>query len=190
MYYNPRALKGVDIESRNAGAPERASPISRLMIEPGRKLRPAPHRILVPLDGSRWADEAIDCLVNSASDMHALEVHILNVQPLTLRREFARDTGAVLIEQRGRLAPAREILERARTLLDASGIACTTATWFGDPAQAITRYARQHDIDAIVMGTRGMSALGGLLRGSVATKVVNLADVPVTLIKAVEPASL
>jgi nucleotide-binding universal stress UspA family protein len=190
MYYHPLALKADDIESENVASPERAGQISRLMIEPGRKLRPAAHRILVPLDGSRWADEAIDCLVNSASDMPALEVHILNVQPLDMRREFALDTEAAQIEQRERLAPAHEILERARTLLEASGIACKTATLFGHPAQAITRYARQHDIDAIVMGTRGMGALGGLLRGSVATKVVNLADVPVTLIKAVEPVSL
>ncbi|MFN5167526.1 MAG: universal stress protein [Pseudomonadota bacterium] len=38
-------------------------------------------------------------------------------------------------------------------------------------------------VDGIVMGSRGMGALGNLAFGSVATKVVHLADVPVTLVK-------
>jgi nucleotide-binding universal stress UspA family protein len=33
------------------------------------------------------------------------------------------------------------------------------------------------------MGTRGMSAIGNLFLGSVTTKVVHLANVPVTLVK-------
>jgi nucleotide-binding universal stress UspA family protein len=33
------------------------------------------------------------------------------------------------------------------------------------------------------MGTRGLSALPGILLGSVASKVIHLADVPVTLVK-------
>jgi nucleotide-binding universal stress UspA family protein len=39
------------------------------------------------------------------------------------------------------------------------------------------------NIDHIVMGARGLSNLQGFLLGSVATKVINLADVPITLIK-------
>ncbi|XOT98343.1 universal stress protein, partial [Alcaligenes pakistanensis] len=35
----------------------------------------------------------------------------------------------------------------------------------------------------IVMGTRGLSALPGLVLGSVTTKVLSLVNVPVTLIK-------
>jgi nucleotide-binding universal stress UspA family protein len=33
------------------------------------------------------------------------------------------------------------------------------------------------------MGTRGMTAIGGLVMGSIATKVVHAAHVPVTLVK-------
>ncbi len=38
-------------------------------------------------------------------------------------------------------------------------------------------------VDVIVMGTRGMGALANLALGSTATKVVHLAEVPVTLVK-------
>jgi nucleotide-binding universal stress UspA family protein len=47
----------------------------------------------------------------------------------------------------------------------------------------IAEVGRQENCDAIVMGTRGMGAVSGLVLGSVATKVIHLADVPVTLVK-------
>jgi nucleotide-binding universal stress UspA family protein len=37
--------------------------------------------------------------------------------------------------------------------------------------------------DAIVMGTRGLGVVGGLVLGSIASKVVHLVKVPVTLVK-------
>ena len=53
----------------------------------------------------------------------------------------------------------------------------------GDPATAIVKLARRLNCDLIVMGTRGMGKVAGLVLGSVATKVVHLADAPVTLVK-------
>jgi nucleotide-binding universal stress UspA family protein len=38
-------------------------------------------------------------------------------------------------------------------------------------------------VDQIVMGTHGRGSVGRLLMGSVATKVIQLADVPVLLVK-------
>ena len=42
---------------------------------------------------------------------------------------------------------------------------------------------RRLKCDAIVMGTRGMTTLGSLVPESVASKVVHMAKVPVTLVK-------
>jgi nucleotide-binding universal stress UspA family protein len=47
----------------------------------------------------------------------------------------------------------------------------------------IARFARERGCDQILMGTRGLGAIGSLLLGSVATKVIHLADVPVLLVK-------
>jgi len=53
----------------------------------------------------------------------------------------------------------------------------------GSPAETIDRVAREVGAYQIVMGTRGLGSLGNLFLGSVATKVVRLAQIPVTLVK-------
>ena len=52
-----------------------------------------------------------------------------------------------------------------------------------DAATTIARRADSLQCEGIVMGTRGMGAIANLLLGSVAAKVVHLANVPVTLVK-------
>jgi nucleotide-binding universal stress UspA family protein len=49
----------------------------------------------------------------------------------------------------------------------------------GSPALAIVEYAKDHNIDMIVMGTHGRGALAHLVMGSVAERVVRLAPCPV-----------
>jgi nucleotide-binding universal stress UspA family protein len=54
---------------------------------------------------------------------------------------------------------------------------------FGPIAETIERVSHEVGADQIIMGTRGLGRLRGLLLGSVATQVVHLARVPVTLVK-------
>jgi nucleotide-binding universal stress UspA family protein len=53
----------------------------------------------------------------------------------------------------------------------------------GKPFVEIIRYARRHQIDLIVMGTHGHSALASMLLGSVAEKVVHKAPCPVLTVR-------
>ncbi len=53
----------------------------------------------------------------------------------------------------------------------------------GPPAEAILRAAETHEVDLIVMGTRGLGGLAGTLLGSQSQKVVMLAKSPVLLVK-------
>ena len=75
------------------------------------------------------------------------------------------------------------MLVEARKVLDDAGRPYRTHVLLGEPATDIVRVARSEGVDLIVMGTRGMGALGNLVLGSTATKVVHLADTPVTLVK-------
>jgi nucleotide-binding universal stress UspA family protein len=53
----------------------------------------------------------------------------------------------------------------------------------GPVAATIDRVAREEGVAQIVMGTRGLGGVGGLLLGSVGTQLLHLSDVPVTFVK-------
>lgn len=53
----------------------------------------------------------------------------------------------------------------------------------GEPADTIIRVAAESDADEIYMGSRGLGSVSSLFMGSIATRVVHLTDLPVTLVK-------
>ncbi len=76
---------------------------------------------------------------------------------------------------------AEESLARAAAVF--TGRPVEKATVYGDPGESIARYAENHGFDQIVMGTRGMGDLKGLILGSVSHQVIHLVKCPVTLVK-------
>jgi nucleotide-binding universal stress UspA family protein len=71
----------------------------------------------------------------------------------------------------------------AGVLLDAAGLAYTLHVEQGEPGETIARCAQQWNCDLVVMGTRGMGLIRTLVLGSVATKVIHAAAMPVTLVR-------
>jgi nucleotide-binding universal stress UspA family protein len=74
-------------------------------------------------------------------------------------------------------------LRGAVALCRDAGVRYETRSELGPIAETIDRLSRELKTDQIVMGTRGHDAVRRLLLGSVATKVVQLVSVPVTLVK-------
>lgn len=77
-------------------------------------------------------------------------------------------------------------IERARKQLQVEvggiqigGRPVVEVTLSGDPVHEIVKYAAEHEIDVIVLGTHGRTGMSHLLIGSVAEKVVRLATCPV-----------
>ena len=79
------------------------------------------------------------------------------------------------VEEAARKQLARLITEEDRTALHAQPVVITAVA----KAAAIVRYASEHQIDLIVMGTHGRGAVSHLLMGSVAERVVRTATCPV-----------
>ena len=52
----------------------------------------------------------------------------------------------------------------------------------GSDAEAILTLAEKHEVDLIVMGTRGFGSVKGLLVGSVSRKVIHLSSCPVMVV--------
>ncbi|CAB3649198.1 hypothetical protein LMG26788_04517 [Achromobacter pulmonis] len=139
--------------------------------------------ILVPVDGSDNANRAVLHARQLAQGAPAARVHLLNVQTpphgrAGLSRLVTQDMIDEYYEREGRQAA-----DAARKLLEVTGTDHTCHVEFGNPAVEIQAYARDHHCARIVMGTRGHGALAGMLIGSVANQVVQLAEVPVTLVR-------
>lgn len=139
-------------------------------------------KFLVPVDGSETSLRAVEHLAKKLLRLRdPVDVHLVNVQhPLhgdvsmfvgaDQIRDFLRDEGL-------------KALAGARAKLDALGVRYVHHVGIGEPAHVIAHYAREHGIDEVIMGTRGLGAVAGLLLGSVAAKVIHLSESPVLLVK-------
>ncbi len=142
-------------------------------------------RILFPFDGSDSARRARGQVVLLAIAGEGSEVLLLNVQPNVPMRKLLLDSrlSAVRRLKEPLRAAGLKLLAAAKRPLDQAGIPCTLHVEFGDPAPAIAQVAKRYRCDQIVMGARGLGKLRSMLLGSVTTKVLHLADVPVMIVK-------
>jgi len=139
-------------------------------------------RLLLPIDGSEVSNRAVDHLIRKSGWFkEPPEVHLLNVQPA-----LHHDVGMFISDEQLRKFHhdrGEEALAAARAKLDATGVRYRSHIGVGDPAHVIAHYAREKQIDQIIMGTRGHGAVLGMLLGDVARKVIHQSDVPVLLVK-------
>lgn len=141
-----------------------------------------PEHVLVPLDGSPLADDAL----THALGVYDCRITVLNV--VTPLDKPLSEGGILELDESRREAAeerAEAVLKRAREQADAVGQTVETVVESGDPAETIIDYADAHDVDHIVMGSHSeaQNALARRLLGTVATAVVGDAPVPVTVIR-------
>ena len=138
--------------------------------------------ILVPTDGSEHADKAIAFAADIAQKYGA-QVSLLHVMrdpgngrvPEELRG-LARLEHVEITERDIRQSAANELLRRAEQRAREHGAErVESVIEQGDPTGRILDCARAREADLIVMGSRGLSDLKGLLLGSVSHKVGHLA---------------
>jgi len=137
---------------------------------------------LIPIDGSPAALRALAFALQETHSPLGARVHVLNVQAALVQPWPGRLVSPDMITAELR-SDGEKLLVQAETMVLAAGVACVAQVRIGSAPAEIIAYAVEHDCDVIVMGTRGMGAVGSLVMGSVAQKVVYLAPVPVTLVK-------
>ncbi|HKZ97586.1 MAG TPA: universal stress protein [Hyphomicrobiaceae bacterium] len=136
--------------------------------------------MLAPVDGSDNASRAIAFLVKLARTNGPIEVVLVNVQPTPELRALAQVQDALMTELNQMGA---ELMADARAQLSKASVSFKERLEVGPVAETVVRCAREEGCDQIVMGTRGAGTIAGLLLGSIATKVLHLSNVPVTLVK-------
>ncbi|MGD9049895.1 MAG: universal stress protein [Anaerolineae bacterium] len=139
-------------------------------------------RILIPLDGSALAEQALPHAISQARHFQAELILLRVVEP------FAHVGGMSLaglerIRQQTRIW-VDEYLERIAADIQQYEILAQKVTIEGRPHTGIAEFAETNRVDLIVMSTRGQSGLSRWLMGSVADRVVRGATVPVLLVRA------
>ncbi len=139
-------------------------------------------KVLVPIDGSVHALRALDRVLKQIEEGRDVQVHLLNVQPQALTGHARAYLSKEMVDEYYR-EEAEKALQPAREKLDKAGVKYAEERLIGNPGDCIARYVKNNGIELIVMGTRGLGSVQGMLLGSVANKVLHLVDVPVTLVK-------
>ncbi|MCL5060127.1 MAG: universal stress protein [Candidatus Thermoplasmatota archaeon] len=143
-------------------------------------------RILVAVDGSDTADQALLEAVNLARELQAQLriVHVVDIVNINVGIEFPNpsEISDVMIQS------GREILRKAEAVARGAGIPVETRLIEIDTLghripEMIAADAEAWPADLIVICTHGRSGLSHLFLGSVAEGVVRVATKPVLLIR-------
>ena len=140
-------------------------------------------KILIPVDGSASAVHATEKLIETIGwYKEPPEIDLLAVHLAVPRYpNMGKVVGEGTLERYYR-DESEEMLAPSKKALDAAGIRYTAHTRVGPIAESIVEQAKQSGSDMIFMGTRGMTALSNMVLGSVTTRVLHLAHIPVVLI--------
>lgn len=142
--------------------------------------------VLVPIDGSPLSYRALRHALDAFSDAEITALHVTDLfdpghgtdsdslyEPIAGSEEwYAMETEA-----------AEELLSEAESVAAEYDREIQTESEIGDPERLIPDYARDNDIDHIVLGIHGREEEDRSLVGRVAEKVVYRAPVSVTVIR-------
>jgi nucleotide-binding universal stress UspA family protein len=150
-----------------------------------------PVKILIPLDGSPLAEEALGPAQEFAQ---ALNGTLVLTRVVACPHYDAHIEGEIYIPEEGytlipepedvaRLAEAQIYLEDLAAPLRTNRQPVEVSTTFGVPRVSVARVAQETGADLIVMATHGHSGLTRALLGSVATSTLQRANVPLLLVR-------
>jgi nucleotide-binding universal stress UspA family protein len=147
-------------------------------------------RILVPLDGSRLAEQALTSAMTLARGLKA-ELVLFRAVSIPSDVQEALDRADLkpgpLMEQLE--TEANEYLDAMSHLLTKTDLSFSHVVQHGLAADAIVDYVDQAGIQLIVMASHGYTGIKRWTHGSVAERVLQSARVPVLLVRAEEKVS-
>lgn len=143
-------------------------------------------KILIPLDGSILAEQAIDAAIAIASKFTG-EVHLVQVITNYLVPSYGIDYQVGETYRDVSLREAKAYLENVKDRLSVNFDGQINVKVIeGLVAENIVDYADTQEIDLIVMATHGRSGIGRWVFGSVAERVLRGAQSPVLMVRANE----
>ncbi len=154
--------------------------------------------IMVPYDGSDHAKNALNYAIGLAAESDETKVSVVHAVPSGyMGADLMGTDGALdgvpygMMDYEEYQAVVKRVLDEAVSrvkenlgdaIADLGDRAIVEAVAGASAADALARYAEEHDCDLIVMGRRGLGAIRGML-GSVSFGVLRSTEVPVLTVK-------
>jgi nucleotide-binding universal stress UspA family protein len=141
------------------------------------------NKILVAIDGSDSAAEALEFAVELA-DEHGAELILAHVVPAV---DLVPVSGfGFAINSAFPHEPTledRALLEDAATVAEEHDVRATTVLLTGNTVDEIVAYADSHNVDLIVVGSRGHGTIATALLGSVSRGILGESKRPVLIVR-------
>ena len=140
--------------------------------------------VMVPLDGSAWADDVLDHAVCLATPDQTNFTLLTVIDPASLRvypDSSDRTVVAATLADHDRLASEARQEARATELRESGLQVQTLVLIHSQPAQAILSAADDHGVDSIALSTHGLGAVQQRVLGRVAGQLIREAKVPVLI---------
>ena len=136
-------------------------------------------KILVPTDGSTFTKNAVESAIATSKLTGAsiTAVYVVDASTMATARGDMYESVTEILNQEG-----QEAVNAVKAQCDAAGIPCETLVVGGRPADTIVEMSADYDL--IVMSTLGKTGVKKYLIGSVAEKVVRMAECKVLTIRA------
>jgi nucleotide-binding universal stress UspA family protein len=141
-------------------------------------------KILLAADGSKNALDAVDYLVRHARRCRMKpRVELVHVQaPLPRLPNMGSVVGTSQIRKYYR-DMGEAALGKARRKLAAARLPFKEHMLVGPVAETLVSHARQSGCELVVVGSRGMSAVGKMLLGSSTDRLLRLSPIPVLVVR-------
>lgn len=134
-------------------------------------------RVLVPIDFSEAAFEALDAAIASVEDLNHL--HVLHVLPHLNPGDPGASWQTITFDTRRRHVEQAFSDRISKTITDQLHLTVLV----GNPSAAIIDYAKNHSISLIVMPSHGRTGIERFMIGSVTERVVRRAACPVLVLR-------
>lgn len=135
--------------------------------------------ILLAADGSensiRAAKEAAK-IANCGNATSITILFVIDVEKVKTEVLHSQSVDSLYMERRQKLLPIEQLFE-------AQNISFNVEMVHGTPGPEIVKYANSHQVDLVVIGSRGLNSLQEMVLGSVSHKVMKRVNCPAMIVK-------
>ena len=139
--------------------------------------------VLVALDGSAGGERALQYAAERAKlgGAELVIAYVIEWSPYSFNTPEENAERHMRREMEIERATT-SVVSPAEAQMKAQKIKCTSVVRHGQPAETLIKLSQEHDVQHIVIGRRGQSALKNLMFGSVAGNLIQTSPIPVVVV--------